>query len=203
MPRTPPGDGPAVEVDQLEVRFRRRGAGDVVAVDGLTFVAERGAVTAVLGPNGAGKTTTVETCEGYRRPARGSVRVLGLDPVGDAVQLRPRVGVMLQEGGVPGGVRPHEALAHADAATAILLHLQARAGTDGAPGGLVPAVEDHAAVQQATGIVSVQADVTITEALGLLRARAFASDRSIVALSRDVVAGLVHFTNGGGEIDNG
>jgi ABC-2 type transport system ATP-binding protein len=76
-------------------------------------VAERGAVTAVLGPNGAGKTTTVETCEGYRRPARGSVRVLGLDPVGDAVQLRPRVGVMLQEGGVPGGVRPHEALAHA------------------------------------------------------------------------------------------
>ena len=41
----------------------------------------RGAVTAVLGPNGAGKTTTVETCEGYRRPDAGTVRVLGLDPV--------------------------------------------------------------------------------------------------------------------------
>ena len=96
-----------------------------------------------------------------------------------------------------------EALAHADAATAILLHLQARAGANGAASGLIPAVEDHAAVHQATGIVSVQADVTLTEAIGLLRARAFASDRPIVALSHDVVAGRVHFTNGGGEIDNG
>ncbi|CAN5137731.1 GAF domain-containing protein [soil metagenome] len=96
-----------------------------------------------------------------------------------------------------------EALAHADAATAILLHLQARAGANGTASGLIPAVEDHAAVHQATGIVSVQADVTLTEALGLLRARAFAADRPIVTLSHDVVAGLVHVTKGGGEIDNG
>ena len=44
---------------------------------------ERGTITAVLGPNGAGKTTTLETCEGYRRPQEGTVRVLGLDPVRD------------------------------------------------------------------------------------------------------------------------
>lgn len=96
-----------------------------------------------------------------------------------------------------------EALAHADAATAILLHLQARDPANLTGTGLIPVVEDHAAVHQATGIVSVQADVTLTEALGLLRARAFASDRSIVALSHDVVTRLVHFTNGCGEIDNG
>jgi hypothetical protein len=96
-----------------------------------------------------------------------------------------------------------EALAHADAATAILLHLQARTPANGTGSGLIPVIEDHAAVHQATGIVSVRANVTLTEALVLLRARAFAADRPIVALSRDVVAGLVHFTNGSGEIDDG
>ena len=60
-----------------------------------------GTVTAILGPNGAGKTTTIEICEGYRRPDDGVVRVLGLDPARDARQLRPKVGVMLQSGGIP------------------------------------------------------------------------------------------------------
>ncbi len=68
------------------------------AVDGLSLAVPRGAVLALLGPNGAGKTTTVEICEGFRRPDSGAVRVLGLDPVRDATRLRPRVGVMLQDG---------------------------------------------------------------------------------------------------------
>jgi ABC-2 type transport system ATP-binding protein len=59
---------------------------------------EPGSVFALLGPNGAGKTTTVELCEGFRRPDAGRIRVLGLDPLRDAAQLRPRVGVMLQDG---------------------------------------------------------------------------------------------------------
>ena len=71
-----------------------------------------GTVTAVLGPNGAGKTTTVETCEGYRRPHAGRVRVLGLDPQHDHRALAPRVGVMLQNGGAWSGVRAHEMLRH-------------------------------------------------------------------------------------------
>ncbi|MEL7975258.1 ABC transporter ATP-binding protein [Isoptericola sp. F-RaC21] len=83
---------------------------DVVA--GLDLVADAGAVTAVLGPNGAGKTTTVECCEGLRSPDGGSVRVLGLDPVADARALRPRVGVMLQDGGLPTGARAGEVLRH-------------------------------------------------------------------------------------------
>jgi ABC-2 type transport system ATP-binding protein len=90
---------PAVEIGALVKRY-----GQTAAVDGLTLSAARGAVTGILGPNGAGKTTTIETCEGYRRPDQGTVRVLGLDPVRDARALRPRVGVMLQSGGIPPSV---------------------------------------------------------------------------------------------------
>ena len=86
--------------------------GDKVAVDGLSMRVERGSVTAVLGPNGAGKTTTLETCEGYRRPRSGSVRVLGLDPHADRRALLPRIGVMLQAGGAWSGVRAMEMLDH-------------------------------------------------------------------------------------------
>ncbi len=78
--------------------------GPTTAVDGLSLTAGRGEVTAILGPNGAGKTTTIEVCEGYRRADGGTVRVLGLDPARDAARLKPRVGVMLQAGGIPPAV---------------------------------------------------------------------------------------------------
>ena len=86
--------------------------GTVTAVDGLDLTVEPGTVTAILGPNGAGKTTTIETCEGFRQPQSGTVRVLGLDPVADGHRLRPRVGVMLQSGGAWSGSRAHEMLRH-------------------------------------------------------------------------------------------
>ncbi|MGW1141146.1 ABC transporter ATP-binding protein [Streptomyces zhihengii] len=97
----------AVRVRGLVKRY-----GSKTAVDGLDLDVATGSVTAVLGPNGAGKTTTVETCEGYRRPDAGTVRVLGLDPVADAARLRPRIGVMLQAGGVYSGARAEEMLRH-------------------------------------------------------------------------------------------
>ncbi|WP_253868460.1 ABC transporter ATP-binding protein [Promicromonospora umidemergens] len=97
----------AVEVRGLVKRYDGR-----AVVDGLDLVARPGAVTAVLGPNGAGKTTTIECCEGLRSPDGGTVRVLGRDPVADARALRPRVGVMLQDGGLPTGVRALELLRH-------------------------------------------------------------------------------------------
>jgi ABC-2 type transport system ATP-binding protein len=86
--------------------------GDKIAVDGLSLEVARATITAVLGPNGAGKTTTLETCEGYRRPQAGSVRVLGLDPVRERRALLPRIGVMLQGGGAWSGVRAMEMLDH-------------------------------------------------------------------------------------------
>jgi ABC-2 type transport system ATP-binding protein len=91
--------GPAVEIAGMVKRY-----GELTAVDGLTLTAPRGQVTSILGPNGAGKTTTIETCEGYRRADGGTVRVLGLDPATDGQRLRPRVGVMLQSGGIPQSV---------------------------------------------------------------------------------------------------
>ncbi|GGS95716.1 ABC transporter ATP-binding protein [Streptomyces toxytricini] len=98
---------PAVEIRGLVKRY-----GPKTAVDGLDLTVRRGEVTAVLGPNGAGKTTTIETCEGYLRPDAGTVRVLGLDPVAEASALRPRIGVMLQSGGVYSGARAVEMLRH-------------------------------------------------------------------------------------------
>lgn len=86
--------------------------GAKTAVDGLSLSVARESITAVLGPNGAGKTTTLETCEGYRRPQSGSVRVLGLDPVRDRAALLPRMGVMLQGQGAWSGVRAMEMLRH-------------------------------------------------------------------------------------------
>ena len=95
----------AVEISDLVVRY-----GGVLAVDGLSLSAEPGCVLALLGPNGAGKTSTLEVAEGYRRPTSGSVRVLGLDPWDDRRRLLPRIGVMLQSGGIYPGIRPLEAL---------------------------------------------------------------------------------------------
>jgi ABC-2 type transport system ATP-binding protein len=103
----PPSPAPAVEIDGLVMAY-----GDVRAVDGLSLRVERGSITAVLGPNGAGKTTTLETCEGFRRPQQGTVRVLGLDPVRQRRELLPRIGVMLQAGGAWSGIRAEEMLRH-------------------------------------------------------------------------------------------
>jgi ABC-2 type transport system ATP-binding protein len=86
--------------------------GSKVAVDDLSLSVERHSITAVLGPNGAGKTTTLETCEGYRRPQSGQVRVLGLDPHKQRRQLLPKIGVMLQNGGAWSGVHAEEMLRH-------------------------------------------------------------------------------------------
>ena len=98
---------PAVAVSGLVKRYRGR-----AVVDGLDLTAAAGEVTAVLGPNGAGKTTTIECCEGLRRPDAGSVRVLGFDPARSATELRARVGVMLQDGGLPAAAPAGQVLRH-------------------------------------------------------------------------------------------
>ena len=97
----------AVAVHGLAKRYR-----GVVALDGATWSATAGQVTAVLGPNGAGKTTMVECCEGLRRPDAGEVRVLGTDPWHASADHRARVGVMLQDGGLPNSARPLPLLRH-------------------------------------------------------------------------------------------
>jgi ABC-2 type transport system ATP-binding protein len=96
---------PAVLVTDLRKIYDGR-----PVVDGLSFRVPTGSVFAMLGPNGAGKTTTVEVLEGYRRRDGGQVRVLGLDPASAGAELRGRVGLMLQGGGIYPQARPREIL---------------------------------------------------------------------------------------------
>jgi ABC-2 type transport system ATP-binding protein len=85
----------AVEVNGLVVRY-----GDTTAVDGVSLTVPRGRVLSLLGHNGAGKTSLLQVCEGFRRADGGTVRILGLDPMADHDALMPRLGIMLQSGGV-------------------------------------------------------------------------------------------------------
>ncbi|UQX90188.1 ABC transporter ATP-binding protein [Jatrophihabitans telluris] len=96
---------PAVEVFELVKSY-----GSHRAVDDISFSVERGQLLALLGTNGAGKTTTIEICEGFRTADSGVVRVLGQHPA--TASLRPRVGVMLQDGvGGYTGAKAREMLA--------------------------------------------------------------------------------------------
>src|SRR3954447_3492354 len=87
----------AIEVEDLHKAY-----GSHEAVRGISFSVRRGEVFGILGPNGAGKTTTVEILEGFRDRTDGDVRVLGTDPSGQPLELRRRLGVVPQEGGLPG-----------------------------------------------------------------------------------------------------
>jgi ABC-2 type transport system ATP-binding protein len=89
------GDVAAVEVQDVVVRY-----GGTTAVDGVSLRARRGRVLALLGHNGAGKTSLLQVCEGFRSPDAGSARILGMDPIAEHDALMPRLGIMLQSGGV-------------------------------------------------------------------------------------------------------
>ena len=95
----------------IEVENLRRTYGDVVAVDDISFEVAEGEIFGLVGPNGAGKTTTVECVEGLRRPTAGHVRLLGMDPSADRLEVAERIGVQLQESALPPRLHVEEALA--------------------------------------------------------------------------------------------
>ena len=96
--------------ETIVVENLRKVYGDVVAVEDLNLEVHEGEIFGMVGPNGAGKTTTIECIEGLRRPDRGTVRVLGLDPQRDGYTLRQRIGVQLQEAALPDRIKVWEAL---------------------------------------------------------------------------------------------
>ncbi len=100
-------DSPAIEVRDLRKRY-----GEYEAVRGIDIAVQRGEVFGLLGPNGAGKTTTVEILEGYRARDGGEVAVLGYDPGRRPRELRRRIGIVLQSGGVYSYITPRETLRH-------------------------------------------------------------------------------------------
>jgi ABC-2 type transport system ATP-binding protein len=83
------------------VRALEKSYGAKQVLRGVDFEVRRGEVFCLLGPNGAGKTTTVEILEGFRDRTAGTVSVLGLDPARQSIQLRERIGIVLQECGFP------------------------------------------------------------------------------------------------------
>lgn len=94
----------------IDVRHLAKSYGDSQAVEDVTFSVEEGEIFGILGPNGAGKTTTVECLQGLRRPDRGELSVLGLDPRQDSNALRRRIGSQLQESALPDRLKVWEAL---------------------------------------------------------------------------------------------
>ena len=98
---------PVIEVADLR---RTYGSGHTAyeAVRGVSFSVAHGELFALLGTNGAGKTSSLEVIEGLAPPNSGRVRVLGMDPVSDRRSLRPRMGIMLQDGGFPADLTAAE-----------------------------------------------------------------------------------------------
>ncbi len=79
-------------------------------MDDVSFDVQDGEIFGLIGPNGAGKTTTMECVEGLRRPDRGRITVLGLDPFRDVYQLQERIGVQLQQAQLQKRIKVWEAV---------------------------------------------------------------------------------------------
>ncbi|WP_433876780.1 ABC transporter ATP-binding protein [Sinomonas atrocyanea] len=104
----------------LEIEGLVKDVGPLPALDGrmkrvlagVDLTANAGEITVILGVNGAGKTTTLECAQGLQRRTDGMVRLLGENPETASAELRARVGIMLQEGGLPPSARPVALLRH-------------------------------------------------------------------------------------------
>ncbi len=71
--------------------------GEVKAVNGISFEVHKGEVFGLLGPNGAGKTTTIKLLLGLLEPNEGEMRVFGLNPERDEVEIKRRIGYVSEE----------------------------------------------------------------------------------------------------------
>lgn len=96
---------PAVEIRGLSRRF-----GHKVALDNVTLTVPTGSVLGLVGENGAGKTTLIRHVLGLLKAETGSVRVLGMDPVAEPVNVLSRLGYLSEEPDMPGWMRVHELL---------------------------------------------------------------------------------------------
>lgn len=94
-----------ISVSHLGKRY-----GSTVAVEDVSLEVDEGEVFGLIGPNGAGKTTTMECVEGLRKPDRGTLSVLGLDPQRDATALRQRIGVQHQDAHLQKRIKVWEAI---------------------------------------------------------------------------------------------
>jgi len=96
---------PIVKVDGLRKTYKT-----TLAVDEVSFEMQEGEIFGMVGPNGAGKTTTIECLEGLRKPDRGTISVLGVDPQRDSHYLHLHTGMQLQQSNLPERIKVWEAL---------------------------------------------------------------------------------------------
>src|ERR1700751_4212740 len=89
--------GFALEVENLVKVYRARAKMPIRAVDGLSFSVERGKIFGLLGPNGAGKTTTLKVLNTLIAPTSGRAAVEGFDVLRQALEVRRRISVVIQE----------------------------------------------------------------------------------------------------------
>jgi hypothetical protein len=107
-----------------------------------------------------------------------------------------RVGVLDLYRDRPGpltAVELADAVAFADAATVVVLHLQDQDGLNGAQSALEGPIDSQAELHQATGMITIQLSISLAEALLRLRAHAYASGRTVLAIAADVVNRRVRF----------
>ncbi|MGC8509126.1 MAG: ATP-binding cassette domain-containing protein [Thiomonas sp.] len=86
---------PALSLSDVRRSFRA-GKRIVVALDGITAEAARGAVTGLIGPDGAGKTTLMRLIAGLLRADAGRIEVLGIDVAHNPLEVQARLGYMPQ-----------------------------------------------------------------------------------------------------------
>src|SRR5271154_6875839 len=94
----------------IQVSGIRKTYGKTVAVSEVSFEVSEGEIFGLIGPNSAGKTTTMECVEGVRRPDRGEITILGMNPVRDRYRLQNRIGVQLQEAQLQKRIKVWEAV---------------------------------------------------------------------------------------------
>ncbi len=90
----------------------KKSFGEVKAVNGVTFEARDGEITGLLGPNGAGKTTTLRMLYSLLPPDEGEIRIDGLDPEKDAMEIKRTLGVVPDSRGLYTRLSARENIAY-------------------------------------------------------------------------------------------
>src|ERR1035438_1201479 len=96
---------PVIHVSEV-----RKTYGSTVAVEEASFEVKEGEIFGLIGPNGAGKRWAMECIEGLRKPDRGIISVLGLDPFRHVYKLQERIGVQLQQAQLQKRIKVWEAV---------------------------------------------------------------------------------------------
>jgi len=96
----------------IVVKNLKKSFGDVKAVNGVSFEARDGEITGLLGPNGAGKTTTLRMLYSLLPPDEGEIRIDGMDPTKDAMDIKRTLGVVPDSRGLYSRLTTRENIAY-------------------------------------------------------------------------------------------